>query len=127
MSMKTWKEKFYPVEPSKSMTKRKAVEHSLLKWRGLLSSNLEKHGLVVYGSYIQEDGNSIEDLRIDDKSCALCVKYGYGSGCMICPLGKHLTHPCDQGERSPYKVWRNSGDPKPMIKALRAVLKEMEK
>lgn len=64
MSIKTWKEEFYPVKPRKSMTTKEAIEHSLRKWEGLRKSNLKKHGLeqVFWGDAILE---SVGDERGD--------------------------------------------------------------
>jgi len=45
MTIKTWKEEFYKVKPSKRMSKVEAIQHSLLKWQGLTKSNLKKHGV----------------------------------------------------------------------------------
>ena len=46
MSLTTWKKEFYPV-PAKKMPLRKALEHSILKWRGALPGNLRKHGCCL--------------------------------------------------------------------------------
>ena len=132
MSLETWREEFYPVEPSKKMTKRQAVEHSLKKWQGLSKGNLNKHKVYKEYSYIKYEN---DDFRIDGFSCALCYKYldyslSSPDDCKKCPLFKTLGHPCDKDMNlnvvgSPYNIWRNTGNPRPMIKALKQTLESL--
>lgn len=128
MSLDTWKKKFYPKPPSKRMTKRQAVEHSLRKWRGLTESELKKHGLKRVWKHIEEIGK-FGELEINAISCALCEKYLHVPGkdfCQNCPLNKVLGEPCDEDEESPYKIWVTKGNPKPMIKALQRALESLD-
>lgn len=116
MSKKTWKEEFYPI-PADEVPLKRAVAHSLKKWRGLLPRNLKKHGLkeapIEFGM---------------SSTCALCVNYtahpASGDMCDGCPLFE-IGHEC-QGQGSPYDQWATHDDPRPMIAALR-VAKEWEK
>ncbi len=133
MTLQSWKNEFYPVKPSKRMSKKSAIEHSLRKWIGLMPKNLKKHGLVKCGKFIQEKSDSTTDLQINDESCALCVKFidndppDNENECHKCPLCKSLGKPCDASvffEKSPYTSWSMLDDPKPMIKALKKALEE---
>lgn len=83
MSIKSWCEEFYQVKATHEEaceTDVKAIEHSLVKWRGLLPENLKKHHvrLGVFGNSIEHDDSA--DIRagsevfLDSSSCALCVK-----------------------------------------------------
>ncbi len=129
MSLQTWKDEFYPVKPSKKMSKKVAIEHSLRKWNGLLPKNLKKHGLEKAGRFIQEKQDSVADMMIDAESCALCVKYldtdclESENECVRCPLFNSLGEQCD-GDGSPYFMWLRKDEPKPMIKALKKLLEE---
>lgn len=133
MSLQTWKEEFYPEKPRKSMTEKQAIEHSIRKWEGLRKTNLKKHKILLYHSvHFIEDEN--DGMYIESESCALCKKYLHldkyeANPCEECPLYKSLGKPCDQfkllGEQtSPYIIWEKTGDPRPMIKALKKLLEE---
>ena len=74
MSFATWIEEFYPVSADEC-SHDQALEHSILKWTGLLPENLEKHGMVRhYDSIKSLSGDGW--LRINGDSCALC-RYHY--------------------------------------------------
>lgn len=125
MSIKTWTNEFYPVEPSKRMTKLQAIEHSLRKWEGLRDSNLKKHGCVKNGRFI-DDGSLGGYLAINGESCALCVKYyDEDKECEKCPLYKSLGNRACDGLENEYSQWYRNGNPLPMIKALRKLHKEV--
>lgn len=138
MSLKTWKKEFYPKNPSKRMTKLEAVQHSLRKWQGITEKNLGKHN--VWGNTTLYDGESDDELDLDAKSCALCVKYYPKEEsildnlpCVGCPLFQALGHRCDVGENSwgnikfPFSYYVVNGDSQPMIRALKKTLKMVEK
>jgi len=128
MTLKTWKKEFYPVPASKSMSKIKAIEHSLKKWRGLTKSNLKKHDLEYFtgffSSYIVDDSDEL--MNIDDSSCALCKKFLPEEEymCEKCPLFIHLGKRCDFEDHSPFVIFLKTKNPVPMIKALEETLKE---
>jgi len=45
MSLKTWKEEFYPVEAEDAASNPiEATKHSIQKWKGAMAESLEKHG-----------------------------------------------------------------------------------
>lgn len=141
MSIKTWKEEFYPVAPKKRMSTLEAIEHSLRKWEGLRKSNLKKHDVfkIFFGDNIVESDSS-ECFLVNSSTCALCQKFYKSeisrdedgnfvslSNCAKCPLAKVLENPCDHGEeKSPYGEFVNNGNPAPMISALKKALR-MEK
>ena len=126
MTLATWKKEFYPKKPSKRMTKREAVEHSLTKWRGLTKANLKKHDVRIdFAGDVADDKNF---LSISSSSCALCAKYqDFDSSleqvCLQCPLYQLLGKRCDSGEDSPFAIWVHDVNPRPMIRALEKTLK----
>ena len=137
MSLKTWKAEFYPKPPRKRMTKREAIEHSLRKWKGLRGKALQRHKVAISVDAVIDARDldlvvrEQDCLEIDMDSCALCAKYfneeGYSflseedSSCDKCPLAKLLGTSCDN-RGGPYRTWRDTGDPEPMIRALKALL-----
>lgn len=133
MSLKTWKKEFYPKKPSKKMTAREAVEHSLKKWTGLLAHNMEKHGIVISVFGVDDPGKDILDaFLIDSSTCALCVKYldyeatSHKQSCEKCPLSQTLGKPCDSGARSPYARWTEKGNAVSMVRALMDTLETID-
>ena len=126
MSLETWKEKFYPEKPTKNMTKKAAIQHSITKWIGLRPENLDKHKLEldVEGDLL-EDGKYV--FGVNSSSCALCRKYydDDDRGCQKCPLFKVLDNErCDYDNDSPFVIYRNEHNPEPMIAALEKTLAE---
>jgi hypothetical protein len=126
MTLQTWVEEFYPEPSTKRMTKKKAIEHSLTKWRGLTDKNLKKHSVKSEYDFGYVADEAFSSLPINESSCALCHKYlKYDlEACEKCPLFKVLGESCDTTDSSPYMVWRNTGNPMPMIKALEKTLEE---
>lgn len=137
MSLATWKKEFYPVKPTKKMSAIEAVKHSLQKWEGLKSKNLNKHELEVspWNSRIEEV-YSAESLAVDITTCALCVKFydhkNDENPCHKCPL--YLSregNACDSyGEyevEHPYGSWVEYNNPLPMIRDLKKTLKMLER
>ena len=126
MSIQTWLDEFMPKKPTKRMTKRQAVEHSLRKWEGLTKKNLKKHGVSVGWKKIRDD--EWNEFGINDESCALCIKYRKNENCGKCPLAQTLGgKSCDDFDM-PYAVWAlgDCVNPLPMIKALRKTLENLE-
>lgn len=135
MSLQSWKAEFYPVKPKKGWTTLKAVQHSLRKWEGALPKNCKKHGVVFEELDIKEYAPDqfspdLDIFEFGSKSCALCVKYQkynastYTDICGKCPLNNNgpMGFGCD-GKSAFAKSW---DDPKPMIRALCAVVKKLE-
>lgn len=127
MSLKTWKKEFYPKAPTKKMTVREALEHSIRKWEGLRPENLERHEVLRSKYYWLADEANMDTFDINADSCALCKKfYLMDYECTDCPLYQQLGKRCDANDRSPYVIWRTKGNPEPMIKALKKALEECE-
>lgn len=88
MSLKTWKEEFYPVEAEtlKSATDKECLEHALKKWSGVRKDNLNKHKIAHMRGKV---GGPEENLFLNRDTCALCAKHYTGSTldpCGKCPL-----------------------------------------
>ena len=120
MSFASWIEEFYPV-PADDCPREQALEHSILKWTGLLPENLEKHGVVKRRLYIQ-DPSGYDWLTIDGSSCALCEYYYHTRvSCNKeenpCPIVVVTGKDCD----SPYEKFVLDGQATPMLDLLRQV------
>ena len=114
MSLATWKAEFYPID-AEDVPAEEAVAHSLQKWVGLRSANLEKHGVLHYLGKLYE-GHYV--FYIDEESCALCQHYWSANVCKRCPLNHVLGHDCVSGNPSPYDEFIDRDNPEPMITAL---------
>lgn len=117
MSLKTWKEEFYPIDAG-YVSEEDAVEHSLRKWIGLRKGNLDKHS-VSNGYLGVSDGDDY--VYIDSSTCALCQRYFDDEAvneCASCPLFDLLGKRCDNGDASPFVIWGECENPEPMIAAL---------
>lgn len=126
MSIKTWMEEFYQIKPTKRMSKKDAIVHSLRKWEGLTKENIKKHGLnIIYGQMCDDNDDS---FGIDSDSCALCIKYISDNfndvDCGKCPLFKKLGFACGDGRLSDdgWRQWSTSQNPDLMIKNLKSLL-----
>lgn len=126
MSLKSWERQYYK-KPACECTKEEAVQHSILKWTGLIGSNLKRHGLkrltwYRYGAC----GATIEDkLRnrfiAGISTCALC--FHYHPYCLDCPLsrvrgGWQCCTKLPKETRSPYDRFIKNGAVKPMLQYL---------
>lgn len=132
MSLESWKKEFYPITANRT-NKKDAIEHSLLKWKGLTGKNLAKHNVKIKVGAVADDENM---LYVDGDSCSLCYHYYNdtsswveGSRCEDCPLYKTLGMDCegeeqDNYEGGPYSVWRYTKNPSAMIEALERTLDE---
>ena len=136
MSFKTWKEEFYPIDAKQCEPGIQAIMHSLQKWIGLRRENLKRHNMV----YAIEDGygkdyggirgrhshKDHEDLSVSDESCALCRHYemdNQWNACERCPIFKACGESCDNADDSPYRIFRDTGNPEPMIEMLETTLR----
>lgn len=145
MSLKTWRDEFYPTRAfdfhDKDINlenKLAATEHSLQKWRGLLPENLKKHR-VRTGEYGHVEAATVlpvflhglmldrtEDhsqVLINSASCSLCVLSR--DDCRECPIvhkrGRRCDVPLDgdsEQASSEWHAYRVKQNPKPMIKLL---------
>jgi len=124
MSIATWKKEFYGSLKEASKSDVKALKHGIRKWTGLLPENLKKHYVWHELGEARIRDNSSILFSVSGVSCALCIKYvtrGTRSH-SDCPIFK-----CDTEDDSPWVVWKNRGNPRPMIRVLKKALKEREK
>ena len=140
MSLKTWKQEFYP-KPASRVAKKNAIKASLLKWAGLRPENLAKHDMVVSHGFVHETEDDEKEFWIGGEDCPLCVHYNVPEECRSpercgdCPLVIAETamsprgEPCDYwtADRTPpYGRWSKHKDPEPMIALLEAALAAQE-
>lgn len=126
MSLDTWKAEYYPIPAEKATrTWKMAMEHSLRKWTGRREENLKKYNMKakLWGVITDRRKNT---FTFADNTCALCVKSGYegnARACVKCALKQYLGEECYEG---PWDEFMATGNPEPMIKALRGTLKMLE-
>lgn len=120
MSIESWKQEFYPVPAEEAATGNvAALKHSIVKWHGLRSENLEKHDVVPVGTYcIGTTEYDSEELASSD-SCALCILAR--DKCNRCVLTK-VRSTCGASWRN----WILEQDPEPMIAQLEHALKTID-
>lgn len=143
MGIEAWRKMFYP-EPAMDAvdTEEQALRHCIRKWEGAKPDNLAMTGLKTarWGLYKVETplpvrSELLEILPIHEEfyygisTCALCMRHDMRCvGCQRCSLlAYHLAqtglHPCTNGEPgSPYNIFGLTGNPEPMITALRETL-----
>lgn len=86
MSIKSWKEEFYPI-PASRVRKKDAIDHSIKKWEGLSPENLSKHELTYNFHTIMSCNEDY--FCLGGNSCALCTRYCTADlYCEKCPLYK---------------------------------------
>ena len=129
MTLKAWKEKYYPKEASKDMTTMQALDHSILKWSGLSKATLDSFALTRHRFLVDED-NEGDLFVVGINTCALCVKFIYEK-CWGCPLFEVRGHtPCceELGDEqvSPYDKFTVNGNPRPMLRWLHKARKMLE-
>ena len=132
MSLETWKAEFYPCEADSKEAQKDPILHSLRKWYGLRWENLFRHGLMLRGRLlVSEQASTLtydECLEIDGDTCALCRRFHQLFCCDdpdlgVCPLRTVSGgNNCDYDEHQPWSVFCNTGNPEPMIAALRMAL-----
>lgn len=127
MSIKSWKEKYYPTPASAPTTMLAALKHALRKWKGLYPSTLKEHGLKIgeETELVGEDGT----FPVDTETCAVCSFVNVD--CRICPLyevrGKKCDTPSSWNIPSPYSSLTLYGDPVPMIGLLHEAIDLVKK
>lgn len=128
MSLQTWKEEFYKVPAIEVKNDKDAIDHSILKWTGLLPENLKKHECKLdnagYGTAlisIDSTQNYPQKLlMITGSTCALCKLHIDQEGhCQNCPLYMFLGNRCDEYDM-PYRLFDEQLDMpvQPMLDAL---------
>lgn len=108
MTLKTWKEDFYPISAEKAaeLSWKEAVQHSLRKWEGFLPENLEAHQVFIRkpesrnGEYLLKlmEPGSKSYLPISSTTCSLCQKAV--DDCRRCPIVSMRERSCDNDEFS---------------------------
>lgn len=91
MSFATWKAEFYPItaEEAANESPEAALAHSIQKWRGRLSHNRAKHGVVQSNKYMVFAHGEEDSLMYNAGTCALCKYYlrDYSNtDCNDCPI-----------------------------------------
>jgi hypothetical protein len=119
MSLETWKAKFLPVDTHKCK-KKDAVAHSLLKWSGLRTAAIRRHGVrCLYDAYISDEHGN--ELRIDADNCALCHWHldvrESPDECKTCPGYKANGKECVDA----YRKFSQTGETAPMIRWLKKI------
>lgn len=100
MSIKTWKEEFYPVdaEEFENASDEECIKHALQKWKGALPENCEKHEISYEDHLIFEPRSSDLPFVFNGRNCSLCQKYN--DSCRdndddFCPIVRFLGESCD--------------------------------
>lgn len=151
----SWKKEYYPLEPSQlikaedvtnvvddGIARTEAIEHSLIKWSGLLDIarfNTESLKLEISSGELYQTTDDLllnqthdDWLTFDSESCALChydelaqvykidldAKYVSSDQCDNCPIKQLTGRKCT--EQFTYFV-EKGGNPLPMIALLRYV------
>lgn len=145
MTIKSWKEEFYPIPASKVVGSDDValVKHSLQKWIGLRDENLHKHNLhkVMHESNpILSSADNRYEFRISGENCALCLAHAIEvedeytvHACETCPIyksrGGFACDECDEhasneelSSVNPWSEFVDYNDPEPMIEALEVAL-----
>jgi len=128
MSIETWKPEFYPIpaDDKRLRTRVACLEHSIRKWIGLRETNLEKHGCTFHigTGFVEFHGGVYgKFFFVDDSSCALCVRWYQRDGrCRPCPIVRVTGRTC----QTAWAPWIRHGDPEPMIRLLRKVLRSVK-
>ena len=131
MSLETWKEEFYR-KPAGDTSTEEALHHSLKKWQGLRTENLNRHGITVTaGASLIDDSPGTLRFGIDSESCALCFHYMYTTprSCEACQLFKVRGSRCDNNStsQSPFSLWQLKHDPEPMIALIEKAIEKYGK
>lgn len=129
MSLESWQEEFYPVKANKDMTVLQALKHTLLKYIGARKKNLDKHGMTKNkGEFWSSSIHDIKSLEpsfvFGTETCSLCSKYFF-KDCIKCPI-KENGSGCILKKTSPYYVFCRTGNPEPMIRLVRKLIKARE-
>ena len=139
MSLETWKAEFYPTPAEVISDPVEAIEHSILKWTGLLDDNLRKHAVRKTWQAVQlEDvSNYGKFFRVSSSTCALCSLFlnsgfsdddndEHDDDCLACPLVKAGYNSClcdsSNASENAFEYWALTGDAEPMLEALETAL-----
>jgi hypothetical protein len=136
MSLVSWKNEFFPEEPTQERSKAAddidLLRDALKKWKGFNRYNVEKHGLELTQYSDLRDPSNGQSFTANESTCGLCMKYVSSSHreCPGCPLNQVRGARCDErvaeSEPSPYELFRDYQNPVPMISLLTACLMSEE-
>jgi hypothetical protein len=132
MSLKTWKEMYYPTDAMEATgSELEAIRNCIVKWEGLRPAALIAHKVdlgEIKGSPCLVELDS-EPLEITWKTCALCRRHPQNcNGCTLAKAARrHGMENCfevgdGEQEQSPYDEFAMDENPEPMI----SLLKEAE-
>lgn len=125
MSLESWKAEFYPVEAKDATgSDAEALEHSIVKWTGLLKKNLKKHdGKKAEGFLKRVSFDGIPAFVVDGSSCALCAKhFAAKAGCRECPIFMATGADCEKA----FLAFSFSDNARPMLTLLKRTKKWLE-
>lgn len=125
MSLKTWKQEFYPIPAREAAEKGMiaCIKHSLQKWIGLRQKNLSSHMVGGTRAISNNYGHYEGCFHVDARSCSLCQKYDKtAESCESCPILQATGSACHGWPGSPYGRYICDGDPEPMINTLNRTL-----
>lgn len=115
MSIESWKAEFYQTDAKSTSSIFEALDHSIVKWKGMLPRNASRHGITHEcgsGYICDETGHAIP---MDNHSCALCMYMN--DRCADCPLRLVGNGPCYiSGE--PFDLWYEQDDARAIVRAL---------
>lgn len=99
MSLKSWKQEYYPVGAStvardKTKTDVDLLDHCIRKWIGAGDHATEKHTVSFANNMIQDKSSSVvhQYFSLAGSSCALCQRHDrsvYDGTCKKCPLAQY--------------------------------------
>lgn len=120
MTIETWKAEFYPVEAStlNSAPLIDAIDHCLVKWEGLRSDNVAKHGMAsgVRGK-LYDPSTGQQYAPANGPHCALCLRF-INDNCAECPIADDMDDEFTEGCNGEYREYINNNNPEPMISSL---------
>lgn len=130
MSLKEWKKQYYPIPAEKAIQDDlTAARHGLRKWQGASAAALKRYRLIRRGSILY-DHDFAYDFMFGSSTCALCTRCA--CNCDICP-GTHandgraccdrLTTPSNTPPLTPYSVFVETGNVRPMLDWLRRTVR----
>jgi hypothetical protein len=122
MSIRSWKKEFAPgsIKEISKRTGYAILQWCLHKWIGLRKENLQKHNLRKDGFFLC---GKTETYSVNATTCPLCL-LSMRHDCENCPIYEargdvSCDDTRDYEDYSPFVCWVDTGDPEPMIDAIR--------
>lgn len=125
---KDWLKKYYPVAAKDAAgSDAEAIKHALVKFPGLRPEVLKEYGITRDDIFLRV-GHNKAFFSVTGSTCALCERhYMTKRSCKNCPLSWVGAECANAKGDDPYMVFCDTGDPEPMIQALRKALALVEK